>query len=71
MNADEARHDRLIEIATKAHQHSVSVNLARAVHSLYSTGGPTQRESARAKFAEAACVAADKALAEWIELNTP
>ena len=67
MDADEAHHERLIEIAAEAHRHSVAVNLARAVHSIYSTDGPTYDESARIKLAEADCVAADKALAEWRE----
>jgi hypothetical protein len=35
MTADEARHERLIEIAAKAHCHSVAHNLARAVHSIH------------------------------------
>jgi hypothetical protein len=67
MDADEARHDRLIEIATKAHQHRVATNLTRAVHSSYSKDEPTQHEIAQIKFSEAACAAADKALSEWRE----
>jgi hypothetical protein len=65
MNADEARHDRLMETATKAHQHCVAVNLARAINSILSVAQPTTAVMVEIADAEAAAIAADKALANW------
>ena len=65
MTADEAHHERLIEIAAKAHCHSVALNLARAVHSIHSLDKPTLAEAREIASAQAECAAADKALADW------
>ena len=65
MNADEAHHERLIEIAAKAHCHSVALNIARAVHSIHSLDKPTLGEAREIASAQADCVAADQALEDW------
>ena len=65
MNADEAHHDRLMEIATKAHQHCVAVNLARAINSILSPTQPTARVMAEIAQAEGAAIEADNALEKW------
>ena len=66
MDADEARHGQLIEAALAAHRRCIGINLARATRSLYSAHKPTPEEMAESAAAEAAAVAADKALADWI-----
>jgi hypothetical protein len=65
MNAEEARHERLVEIAAAAHQHRVAINLASAIESLYSAGGRSLRGVAEMISADAAAEAADKALEDW------
>jgi hypothetical protein len=65
MTADQAHHDRLIEVAAKAHSHSVALNLAKALHSIHSLDKPTLIEAREIASAQADCVAADKALADW------
>jgi hypothetical protein len=65
MNAEEAHHDRLIEIAAKAYQHSVAINLAQACRNISSPDKPTLEEIAEIDSAKAASVAADKALVDW------
>jgi hypothetical protein len=67
MGAEEAHHERLIEMAASAHRRRVAVNLARAVASLHSAARLTPMEIAEVATADAAAVAADKykALADW------
>jgi hypothetical protein len=65
MNAYEAHQERLIEIAAKAHCRSVTLDLARAVHSIHSLDKPTLGKARDIASAQADCVAADKALADW------
>jgi hypothetical protein len=43
----------------------VALNLARAVHSIHSLDKPTLTEAREIASAQAECVAADKALADW------
>ena len=64
MDAEEAHHDRLVEIATIAHQRSVAINLARALASLHSAARPTPEEMAEVANADAAALAADKAVVD-------
>ena len=66
MTADEAHHERLIEIAAKAHCHSVALNLAKALHSIHSLDKPTLGEAREIASAQADCLAANKALADWL-----
>jgi hypothetical protein len=65
MGAEEAHHERLIEIAATAHRCLIAINLARAVASLHSAARPTPKEIVEVATADAAAVAADKALADW------
>jgi hypothetical protein len=69
VNAEQAHHERLVEIAAAAHQHRIALNLARAVSSLYSADRPTSEETAELAAGDAAVLAADEALAEWRELH--
>jgi len=69
MDEDEVHHDRLVETAAKAHQHSVAINLARAILSIHSAADPTPGALAEIRSAEAACLIADKALSDWRELH--
>jgi hypothetical protein len=71
MGADEARHERLFEIAALAHQHRVAVNFACAFRSLFSTTRPTPNELAKVAAADAATAAADKALVDWDARTAP
>jgi hypothetical protein len=67
MGAEEAHHERLIEIAATAHRRRVAVNLARAIASLHSASRLTPKAKAEVATADAAAVAADNALSEWRE----
>ena len=67
MDADQAHYDRLVEIATLAHQHCVALNLACAVRGLYSAELPTADEKSRVAQATMAAAAADEALVKWRE----
>jgi hypothetical protein len=67
MGAEEAHHERLIEMAASAHRRRVAANLARAVASLHSASRPTPKEIAKFATVGAAAMAADNALSEWRE----
>jgi hypothetical protein len=67
MDADEAHHDCLIENAEKAYRRTVTIKLALGLRGLRLVNTLTFRELVEMTSAEAACVAADKALSEWRE----
>lgn len=68
MDAEEAHRERLVEIAAAAHQHAVALNYALALRSLHVFDGSIVKERAEAASADAAALAADKALSDW---NSP